>query len=95
MAIRRVTTRCVECHASFEREEGKCQVICSPDCRRQRRNRQQLAWRSRCECPQHLHGTISGYGTYGCRCDICREASTAYNRQKRAQRVATLMAAGS
>ena len=32
-----------------------------------------------------LHGTISGYGTYGCRCELCRSANTIYTRGKRAR----------
>ncbi|MEV6712009.1 WhiB family transcriptional regulator [Lentzea sp. NPDC051208] len=31
------------------------------------------------------HGTNSRYAKHGCRCDICREAHTAYDRQRRAR----------
>jgi hypothetical protein len=64
---------------------GKPLSICSETCRKTRRNRQQLAWRRRVDCPDRLHGSISGYGTYGCRCDSCREANTSYTRDKRAK----------
>lgn len=64
---------------------GKPFSICSAACRKKRRNRQQMAWRRRVECPGHMHGTLSGYGTYGCRCEPCREANTMYTRDKRAK----------
>lgn len=31
------------------------------------------------------HGTNSRYAKHGCRCDLCREAHTAYDRQRRAR----------
>lgn len=33
-----------------------------------------------------VHGTKSGYSHYGCRCDQCRAANTAYARQNRENR---------
>lgn len=89
-----VKRECIECGRPFEAKSvmadgissvGKPVSICSASCRRKRRNRQQLAWRRRVDCPDHLHGTISGYGTYGCRCDGCRSANTDYTRSKRAR----------
>ena len=79
--------RCIECNGKISPEmqigHVKTVTICSVGCRRKRRNRQQLAWRKRNTCPSRLHGTISGYGTYGCRCEACREANTLYTREKR------------
>lgn len=31
------------------------------------------------------HGTNSRYAKHGCRCDLCREAHTAYDRERRAR----------
>ena len=81
-------TKCVECGESFDTAfagVGKPRSICGVACRKQRRNRQQLSWRKRCDCPQHVHGSVTGYGTYGCRCERCREANTIYTREKRAK----------
>ncbi len=35
------------------------------------------------------HGTHNGYANYGCRCDECRTATSAYQRMKRAERKAS------
>jgi hypothetical protein len=80
--------RCVECDELFDPTQpgtGRPRKICSGGCRKHRRNRQQLRWRKSRTCPQYLHGSISGYGTYGCRCENCREANTVYTREKRAK----------
>jgi hypothetical protein len=29
------------------------------------------------------HGTVSGYSTYGCRCDDCKQARSDYMKQRR------------
>lgn len=79
---------CVECKKSFnapERRPGAPTQICSDACRRKRRNRQQNDWRKGHPCPDYLHGSISGYGTYGCRCEPCCAANTEYSRAKRAK----------
>lgn len=36
--------------------------------------------------PTNEHGTISTYNNWGCRCDPCVEAATAYHRRYRALR---------
>lgn len=80
---------CVECGRAFEaqgRRPGAPNTICSDSCRRRRRNKQQTAWRSSHSCPERSHGTLTGYGTYGCRCESCKAANTAYSRHKRAER---------
>lgn len=79
---------CIECGRPIDvgpGGPGKPITICSGPCRKKRRNRQQLAWRRRVDCPDRLHGSVSGYGTYGCRCDLCRAANTSYTRDKRAK----------
>ena len=80
--------RCIECQRKFEppqRKPGAPIAICSEACRRTRRNRQQNNWRRGHDCPDHLHGSISGYGTYGCRCEQCCAANTKYSQAKRAK----------
>ena len=34
------------------------------------------------------HGTVNGYGNYGCRCEPCKQAGAENNRQRRAKRAA-------
>ena len=38
------------------------------------------------------HGTVSGYLNYGCMCDPCRQAGSANNRKRRAERMKRLAA---
>jgi hypothetical protein len=81
------TQPCVECGKAFPlvRGPGRTQLICSADCRRTRKNRQKTEWRKRTECPPHQHGTVTGYTTYECDCDPCRQANTEYARRRRAR----------
>ena len=82
------TRQCIECSQELQPRIGRPGApvgICSDGCRRKRRNRQQARWRKGHTCPPRLHGSLSGYGTYGCRCDDCRAANTNYSRQKRAR----------
>lgn len=79
---------CIECGRNFAPQAtrpGAPNTICSDTCRRKRRNRQQTAWRKSHTCPDRLHGSISGYGTYGCRCEACCNANTEYSRDKRSR----------
>jgi hypothetical protein len=36
------------------------------------------------------HGTTTAYANYGCRCDECRAANTAYQRDRRSRKAAGL-----
>ncbi|GAA3890411.1 hypothetical protein GCM10022243_64140 [Saccharothrix violaceirubra] len=49
--------------------------------------REQLAEQTGHPAPavRPAHGTNSRYAKHGCRCDLCREAHTAYDRQRRAR----------
>lgn len=38
--------------------------------------------------PPEMHGRISGWNYYGCTCDVCRTAKSAYNKKSRKRRVA-------
>jgi hypothetical protein len=79
---------CVECGKSFvwkRNGPGRAPLICSEECRSVRRYRQKDQWRKRTECPPHQHGTVTGYTTYECDCDLCRQANTEYARKRRAK----------
>jgi hypothetical protein len=41
---------------------------------------------ARREPPERVHGTLTGYTTYGCRCDLCREAMSIYHAERRLRR---------
>lgn len=38
------------------------------------------------DCPEHIHGTPSGYSYYGCRCDVCRRGNRERHRRMREDR---------
>lgn len=78
---------CVECGKEFDKDAwpGRPRITCSDTCRKRRRNRQIATWRAKTLCPDHLHGTITGYCTYGCDCEPCKIANREYARKRRAQ----------
>ena len=77
--------KCVECGSVFEKDAwpGRPRITCSADCKRKRRNRQIKAYRDKTLCPDHLHGTITGYSTFSCDCAACKEANRLYARARR------------
>ena len=79
------TTECVECGKAFEKDAwpGRPRITCSIECKRKRRNRQIKKYRDKTLCPEHLHGTITGYSTYSCDCTPCRLANREYARKRR------------
>ena len=80
--------KCVICSETFtvEKRAGAQPITCSSECQRIRRNAKIAEWRSRAQCPEHLHGTITGYNTYHCDCDECRNAERLYMRERRNQK---------
>lgn len=73
---------CVVCGNTFtyEARRGTPPVTCSPECKKARKTQTNLAWRKTAVIPDHLHGTVQGYVTYGCGCERCRGAHAAYHR---------------
>lgn len=57
------------------------------DCRdasTERRRQQRSAWKKRLD--EAPHGTISGYGNWYCRCELCTARWSLYMQQQRAAR---------
>jgi hypothetical protein len=83
--------RCVECGREYDAvipEHGPARVTCDDTCRTERLRRQLRDNRSRRgerACPAHAHG-LNGYTNWRCRCDVCREASAAYQRVRVARK---------
>ena len=76
---------CVECGKEFSRDPftGRPKITCSLACHKKRRYQQLLKWRAKTDCPEHMHGTITGYTSYRCDCARCKMANTVYARQRR------------
>lgn len=81
---------CVECGRGYEAvipEHGPPRVTCDDNCRKARLGRQlreNRMKRGERLCPPHVHG-LNGYTNWRCRCDVCREASAAYQRMRLAR----------
>jgi hypothetical protein len=78
------TRMCVVCGDVFtvERRPGAPPITCSSKCQKKRRNTKIAEWRARTECPPEKHG-LTGYTTYQCDCDVCREAERIYMQERR------------
>lgn len=75
---------CVVCGNKFTVERGgNPPKTCSAECKRRRKLEHNMHWRQSAVIPEHVHGSVEGYATYGCRCDDCREANTTYHRSYR------------
>lgn len=80
---------CVVCGRDFayEPKPGRPPVTCSPDCQREHKARQTDESRRRSagrKCPPDKHATSTGYYTYKCDCDKCRQWARDYQRDYRA-----------
>lgn len=49
------------------------------------RHREMTARRAEREIPERVHGTLSGYSNYRCRCPECRAANSDYQAKYRAR----------
>jgi hypothetical protein len=56
-----------------------------PDARARQQQRRSLG-----VAPEQLHGKLSGYTGYGCRCEPCKAAESAYTRSRKARRPSPL-----
>ena len=73
---------CVICGRQFT-TTGPTAITCSTEC--WWKNKKQQIYRRRQQraaapIPEHLHGTLTGYTDYLCRCDACKQANADYMR---------------
>lgn len=79
---------CLVCGTEFdwEPQPGRVPKTCSEDCRRTRKTQQSEQSRQRAAargCPDHLHGTSTGYSHYKCDCTKCTTWARGYKRKRR------------
>ena len=79
--------QCLVCHQTFEWPgRGRPSETCSQECHRQRKNVQREETRQRAVargCPDHLHGTSTGYSHYRCSCAVCKLWARTYKQSQR------------
>ena len=80
--------RCLVCGRTFTPApvRGRPTQTCSQRCRATRKTQQRTQSRQRAMargCPDHLHGTASGYTDYKCPCTKCRAWARHYQRGRR------------
>lgn len=80
--------QCLVCGREFtyEPRPGRPPVTCSPECQRTRKTRKSEESRLRAEdegCPEHLHGTSTGYSHYRCSCFKCTAWARNYKQTRR------------